>query len=129
MPELTPKQQRFVEEYLVDLNATQAAIRAGYSEKTAYRTGADNLKKPQIAEEIDKAMKKRGNRTQHTADDVLVSLTRLAKKAERCKDLTNAIRANELLGKHHRLFTDRVEHSGQLDIAQKITDARKRVGR
>jgi phage terminase small subunit len=45
---LTPKQERFVAEYLIDLNATQAAIRAGYSEKTAYCTGHENLKKPEI---------------------------------------------------------------------------------
>ncbi len=43
MANLTPKQQRFVEEYLIDLNATQAAIRAGYSEKTANEIGAENL--------------------------------------------------------------------------------------
>ena len=48
MANLTPKQQRFVEEYLIDLNATQSAIRAGYSEKTAYSVGHENLKKPEI---------------------------------------------------------------------------------
>ena len=45
---LTDKQQRFVEEYLIDLNATQAAVRAGYSEKTAAEIGSENLRKPQI---------------------------------------------------------------------------------
>ena len=49
---MTPKQQRFVEEYLVDHNATQAAIRAGYSPKTAYSIGHENLKKPEIAAAI-----------------------------------------------------------------------------
>ncbi len=49
---LTPKQQRFVDEYLVDLNATQAAIRAGYSKKTASEIGAENLTKPQVAEAV-----------------------------------------------------------------------------
>ena len=48
---LTPKQQRFIDEYLVDLNATQAAIRAGYSAKTAYSIGIENLKKPEIQTE------------------------------------------------------------------------------
>ena len=61
---LTGKQKRFIQEYLVDLNATRAAKDAGYSEKTAYRTGADNLRKPQIADAIDKAMQKRGERTE-----------------------------------------------------------------
>ncbi len=45
---LTPKQQLFVAEYLVDLNATQAAVRAGYSKKTAYSVGHENLKKPEV---------------------------------------------------------------------------------
>jgi phage terminase small subunit len=49
MPKLTPKQQRFVDEYLIDGNATQAAIRAGYSAKTARAIGAENLTKPDIA--------------------------------------------------------------------------------
>lgn len=53
---MTAKQRRFCDEYLIDLNATQAAIRSGYSEKTAYRTGADNLRKPQIREYIDQRM-------------------------------------------------------------------------
>lgn len=70
-PKLTPKQARFVEEYLVDLNATQAAIRAGYSEKTAHVTGHENLKKPEIADAIYKAQQKRSERTGITADRVL----------------------------------------------------------
>lgn len=52
MTKLTTKQQRFIEEYTVDWNATQAAIRAGYSKKTASETGYENLRKPQIAEAI-----------------------------------------------------------------------------
>ena len=54
MANLTPKQQRFVEEYLIDLNATQAAIRAGYSEKTAKSVGHENLTKPDLKKYIDK---------------------------------------------------------------------------
>lgn len=68
---LTAKQKRFVQEYLVDLNATQAAIRAGYSAKTASETGYDNLRKPQIAAAIEKAMNKREKRTEITQDMVL----------------------------------------------------------
>ena len=74
---LTSKQKMFVKEYLVDLNATQAALRAGYSEKTAYRTGADNLKKPQIQEAIQQAMQKREQRTEITADKVLEEYAKL----------------------------------------------------
>lgn len=68
---LNDKQQRFVEEYMVDLNATQAAIRAGYSLTTASEMGYENLRKPQIAVEIDKLMKERSERLNITADMVL----------------------------------------------------------
>ncbi|MFQ1062162.1 terminase small subunit [Bordetella trematum] len=68
---LTNKQRRFVDEYLVDLNATQAAIRAGYSAKTAGQIGDENLKKPQIAAAIQEAQAKRSERVQVTADYVL----------------------------------------------------------
>lgn len=74
---LTPKQNRFIQEYLVDLNATQAAIRAGYKEKSAYRTGADNLIKPQIQKEIQKRMKDREQRTEITQDMVLQELAKI----------------------------------------------------
>lgn len=75
---LTPKQQRFVSEYLIDLNATAAAIRAGYSQRTAYSTGHDCLKKPEIAAAIQAAMKEREQRTHITQDRVLQELARLA---------------------------------------------------
>lgn len=75
---MTPKQRRFVDEYLTDLNATQAAIRAGYSEKTAAAIGAENLIKPQIAAAIQEAMQARSARTLITADRVLTELARIA---------------------------------------------------
>ncbi|MBO4938486.1 MAG: terminase small subunit [Oscillospiraceae bacterium] len=75
---LTEKQARFVAEYLVDLNATQAAIRAGYSEKTAEAIGYENLRKPQIAEAIDRAIQDRQKRTEITQDMVLRELARVA---------------------------------------------------
>lgn len=78
MAKLTPKQQRFVEEYLVDLNATQAALRAGYSKKSAYSTGQENLKKPVIKKAIQEAMDKRAERTQIKADDVIRELSHIA---------------------------------------------------
>ncbi|MCO6407348.1 terminase small subunit [Hoeflea alexandrii] len=76
---LTPKQALFVKEYLVDLNATQAAIRAGYSEKTARQVGAENLTKPVIAEAIAAAQAERSARLEVNADWVL---RRLADEAE-----------------------------------------------
>lgn len=71
MAKLTPKQQRFVDEYLIDLNATQAAIRAGYSPKTANEMGAENLAKPSIKQAIEQAKAERSERTKITQDDVL----------------------------------------------------------
>ncbi len=74
MASLTAKQARFVEEYLIDLNATQAAIRAGYSEATARSIGAENLTKPDILEAIIEAQAKRSERTKIDADYVLQRL-------------------------------------------------------
>jgi phage terminase small subunit len=75
---LTAKQKRFVEEYLIDLNATQAAIRAGYSPNTAYSIGNENLNKPEIRARIGKAMAERSKRTGINADRVLQELARIA---------------------------------------------------
>lgn len=74
---MTKKQKRFVEEYLIDLNATQAAIRAGYSPDTAGSIGAENLKKPEIKNRIDKAMAERSKRTGINQDRVLQELARI----------------------------------------------------
>lgn len=78
---LTEKQQRFVEEYLVDLNATQAAIRAGYSAKTAGNIGYEQLGRSDVAEAIAAAQAARAARTQVTADTVLQHLD-VARRAD-----------------------------------------------
>lgn len=75
---MTKKQKRFVEEYLIDLNATQAAIRAGYSPGTAQQMGSENLSKPVIKDEVDKAMAERSKRTGVTADRVVEELAKIA---------------------------------------------------
>lgn len=77
MADLTPKQQRFVEEYLVDLNATQAAIRAGYSANTAKEIGYENLTKPYIQEAVSNLQAERSKRIQVTADQVATELAKL----------------------------------------------------
>lgn len=74
---LTPKQKRFVEEYLVDLNATQAAIRAGYSQRTAGQIGEQNLKKLEVKQAIQAAQEKRSERTEITQDMVLQELAKI----------------------------------------------------
>lgn len=75
---LTARQQQFVAEYLIDLNATKAAIRAGYAAKTARVIGYENLTKPYIAEAIEAAMKARSERTEVTQDRVLAEYAKLA---------------------------------------------------
>ncbi len=75
---LTKKQKLFIEEYLIDLNATQAAIRAGYSSETAQQMGSENLSKPVIRAHIDKAMAERSRRTGVSADRVVQELAKIA---------------------------------------------------
>jgi phage terminase small subunit len=75
---LTPKQRIFVAEYMIDLNATQAAIRAGYSENTAQAIGAENLTKPLIQAALDKRMEERAKRTEVTADRIINETAKLA---------------------------------------------------
>jgi len=75
---LTPKQARFVEEYLVDLNATQAAIRAGYSAKTANEQGARLLANVSVRSALSEAMQSRSKRTEITQDRVLKEIAKIA---------------------------------------------------
>ena len=78
MPKLTEKQKRFCEEYLIDLNATQAAIRAGYSSKTASRIAVELLNKTHVSDYLSKLMQQRSQRTEITADRVLAELAAIA---------------------------------------------------
>ena len=103
------RQARFIAEYLTDLNATQAAIRAGYSVRRARQTGSDLLQIPHVAASVAAAQSKKIRRAEITADRILERLDALADGAERDAD---KIRANELLGKHLRLWAETVEHSG-----------------
>ncbi|AGY47923.1 terminase small subunit [Bacillus phage poppyseed] len=178
MARLTPKQQMFVKEYLIDLNATQAALRAGYSAKTAKQTGTENLSKPIIQAEIQKHMNNRAEKIDVSADRILQELAAIAfhdvnevvyvdtreyvsgwkitqKETDEqpeikepmystaqmvvVKDLSeltplqrksiaaikqgkegieikfhDKIKAAELLGKHMKLFADKIEHSGEI---------------
>lgn len=78
MARLTNKQRLFVQEYLIDLNATQAAIRAGYSVESARDIGCENLTKPNIQHEIAVAMAERSKRTGVNQDRIVLELARLA---------------------------------------------------
>lgn len=137
MTKMTAKQKRFCDEYLIDLNATQAAIRAGYSEKTAYRTGADNLIKPQIKEYISKRMAEKEKELIADQDEVLKYLTSVlrgesrssvvvvesvgdfmseARELEKAPDEKERLKAAELLGKRYGLYTEKVEQAVDMDL-------------
>lgn len=126
---LTLKQQRFIDEYIISGNATQAAIKAGYSEKTAAVTATENLRKPNIKAELDRrnaeiqsaktmdmqevmerlAAMGRGETTEETVTnkgDVIETSTRNADK----------LKALELIGKRFGAWTDKKEVNGNLDI-------------
>lgn len=77
-PNLTEKQKRFCREYIVDLNGTQAAIRAGYSKKTAANIANEYLMKPHIAKEVERLQKKKQERTDINADMVIHELSKIA---------------------------------------------------
>lgn len=127
---LTAKQQRFCDEYLIDLNATQAAIRAGYSKKTAGVIGVENLKKPNIKAYIDSRMAEKEKSLIADQDEVLKYLTSVL-RGEGYEEMVvvegrgdgmsiattvtrdicpkDRLKAAELLGKRYSLFKDNVK--------------------
>jgi hypothetical protein len=105
---VTPKQKRFVDEYLLDPNATQAAIRAGYSPKTARAIGSRLLTDVDIAATIEKAQAKRSERVEITADQILKDLylnSQLARDEGKYADSNKAL---ELCDKHLGTLIDRL---------------------
>lgn len=109
---LTEKQALFVAEYLVDLNATKAAIRAGYSEHTANVIGSENLAKPYIAAAIALEAQKRIVSAQISAERVLCGLYEEATREGEGSSHGARVTAWTRLGQYHRLFIEKVEHSG-----------------
>ena len=127
---LTHKQQIFVREYQTDFNATRAALAAGYSEKTADSQGSRLLKNVKVATEIAKSTLKRAEKLEISADYVLGTIKNTI---ERCAqefpvrdkegnetgeyqfEPNSVLKGCELLGKHLKLFTEKVEHSGQVE--------------
>lgn len=111
MNKLTIKQEKFVEEYLIDLNATQAAIRAGYSVKTAAQVGYENLIKPDIAEAIQKARNAMSERALVTQEMVINGLLKEAEYMGEGSTQGARVAAWAHLGKHLGMFTEKVELS------------------
>jgi len=130
MAGLTDKQQKFCEEYMIDLNATQAAIRAGYSEDTAKQIGSENLSKPDLAERIAVLKAELSAETLVDAKYVISGLLEVHKRCLQAEPVmvrgedgmeesgefkfehTGANKSLELLGKHLGLFVERKEISG-----------------
>lgn len=151
---LTARQERFVDEYLVDLNGTQAAIRAGYSVKAAHVTGSRLLTNDKVAAAISAAKRERSEATKIDAEYVLRKLHQIverclqevrpalhAKTRQPMKDKDgnalftfNAAGANQalaLLGKHTAVaaFEDRVHHDIDKGVVEALQAARNRVRR
>lgn len=111
---MTEKQKKFCDYYIELDNATQAAIRAGYSKKTAKSQGSENLTKPDIAEYIDLRLKSMESDRIAGAEEVLEYFTRVMRGEEKDQfgldaSLTDRNKAGELLGKKYKLFTDKQE--------------------
>ena len=134
---LTAKQKRFCDEYLIDMNITQAAIRAGYSKKTAYAIGQENLKKPTLQNYIDKRMKEKEAELIADSDEVMRYLTSVlrgqsqsevvvvenigdymseARLVQKAPDEKERLKAAELLGKAHQIFVEKVEQTVDMDL-------------
>jgi phage terminase small subunit len=110
---LTAKQKMFCQEYMIDLNATQAAIRAGYSEDTAKEIGCQNLTKVNIQEYLQKLMKERMERVLITQEDVLKDIIETRTATAQEGKHSDRLRANELLGKHLAMFVDRTDNTNR----------------
>lgn len=123
---LTIKQKKFADEYIISGNASEAALKAGYSEKTARKIGSENLTKPDIKAYIDERMKKLEEEAIADQSEILKYLTRIIRDEEREEVLVNVgnfeqekqeikisakdrIKAAELLGKRYGSWTDKVD--------------------
>ena len=134
---LTEKQKRFCDEYLIDLNATQAAIRAGYSERSARQIAERNMTKDDIQKYIKERMSEKEKQLIADQDEVLKYLTSVlrgestaqeiviegtgngcseAKTVEKAPSEKERLKAAELLGKRYALFTDKVETDMDMDL-------------
>jgi len=139
---LTEKQKRFVDEYIIDANATQSAIRAGYSKRTAYSIGVENLRKPEVESAIEARLEEIRTQKTATAQEVmeyLSSVMRGESKSEivvvesmgngegsqavhvdKYPDEKERLKAAELLGKRFGIFTEKVDVRGDMELIVKI---------
>lgn len=134
---MTNKQKRFCDEYLIDMNATQSAIRAGYSPKTAKVIGNENLSKPYLKAYIEKRLKEKEDNLIATQDEVLRYLTSVmrgeseseivvvegcgdgvseAKRMLKAPDERERLKASELLAKRYGILSDKVKLDGVVPV-------------
>lgn len=137
MAKMTAKQKRFCDEYLIDLNATKAAIRAGYSEKNARNIASENLAKPNIKAYIDARMAEKEKELIADQDEVLKYLTSVLRGESQSTELVvegcgegvsaartiqkepsekDRLKAAELLGKRYGLYTDKIEADVDMEL-------------
>lgn len=130
MAGLTEKQRRFCDEYLIDLNATQAAIRAGYSPKTAATIAAENLTKPKVAENIKKRMDEKEDALIAKQDEVLKYLTAVMRREMKefvvvtCMEEKTEVIPGEGASKPTRRTTKK-EEPKVVEIPARLCDANK----
>ena len=110
---LTDKQERFVAEYLVDSIGSAAAVRAGYSERSAQSNARDLLANPKVRAAINAGKRRIVKKLELTAEKVLADIDRIARKAEDAGEFGHALKGHELLGKHQKLFTEKHEVTGK----------------
>jgi phage terminase small subunit len=104
---LTPQQEQFCQEFIKDLNALRAAVRAGYGEQHAKKNAWQIVRNPNVSARIAELKAEQTKRTKIEADDILRRLVRIAEKTEQEGDYNAAIRSLELLGKHQAMWTEK----------------------
>jgi len=113
-PPLTPKQQRFVQEYLKDHNGTQAAIRTGYSERTAKQQGSRLLTDPRVMAAVRAGQQKVAKKAEVTVDSLMAELEQARKLALKEKQASAAVTATMGKGKLAGLLVEKHRHSGAI---------------
>ena len=125
MAELTDKQKRFAEEYLIDLNATQAAIRAGYSEKTANEIGSQNLAKLDISEYINQKLEEISDKTIADVEEVMRYLTSVMRREHKESVVVTVKTHKSWYDKQGKRKIEDTEEAQIVEIPAKLSDSNK----
>ena len=120
---LTPRQERFCRDFLVDMNGTKASVRAGYGERSAHVTASRLLTNTKVAARVAELQAETAKRLEVTADTVMADLARLCQEAVEAKQFGPAVRAKELQGKRLGLFRDRLDFNGGPERDRQIIEA------